>query len=251
MVVLAEAAERIGRGAFVEPLSINAPIELSRTVAAFNLMQERLSRFLTDRLAMLAAISHDPRTPITVARLRAEMLDDEAVREALVESLDAMKLITESPLSLAKDEWSAEESRAVDLPSLVDAVPDDLRAAGHPVDVVSAPSFVYRCKPTLRKRAFADLMSNAAKFGQRAVVSIEQAGTDVRIRIADDGPGLPAYQIDKVFAPFVRGEPSRNEQSDGIGLGLPIARSIVKARGGEIRLQSLQRGLRAEVVLPR
>ena len=120
-------------------LAIDGPVEVSRTVEAFNLMQERLSRFLADRLAMLAAISHDLRTPITVARLRAEMVDDEDVREALVKSLDEMKLITESTLSFAKDEWGAEESRPVDLPSLVDAVADDLRAAGHAVDVVASP----------------------------------------------------------------------------------------------------------------
>ncbi|MDB5595891.1 MAG: two component system sensor histidine kinase [Hyphomicrobiales bacterium] len=251
MVVLAQAAERIGRGASVEPLTIDGPIEVSRTVDAFNLMQDRLSRFLADRLAMLAAISHDLRTPITVARLRAETVEDEEVREAFVRSLDEMKVITESTLSFARDEWAPEESRPVDLPSLVDAIADDLRTAGHTVDVIASPSFFYRCKPAMLKRALANLMANAAKFGQRAVVSFEDADTDVRIRIDDDGPGLRADQLDRVFEPFARGEPSRNEQTGGIGLGLPIARSIVKAHGGDIRLTSLQRGLRAEVFLPR
>jgi signal transduction histidine kinase len=251
LTALAEAADRVGCGESVELLSVRGPYEITRTVTAFNVMQQRLSRFMNDRLMMLAAISHDLRTPMTAARLRAEMIDDIEVRDAIVRSLTEMQYITESTLSFARDETLSEEPRAIDLASLVEAVADDLAATGQHITIAGHDHLHYRCRPALMRRALSNLMSNATKYGKRACVALHLTEEHVRIMIDDEGPGLPQDQLEKVFDPFVRIEPSRNSATGGLGLGLSIARTIIRAQGGDVRLSNLARGLRAEIILPR
>jgi signal transduction histidine kinase len=251
LTALAEAADRVGRGEAVEPLAATGPHEVARTVKAFNVMQHRLSRFVSDRLAMLAAISHDLRTPMTAARLRAEMIDDPEVKDAIVRSLTEMQYITETTLSFARDETSSEEPRMIDLTSLVEAVADDLAATGQNITITGHDHLHYRCRPALLRRALINLMSNAAKYGQRAQVALLLTQEHARIMIDDEGPGLPQDQLERVFEPFVRIEQSRSSETGGIGLGLSIARTIVRAHGGEVTLSNLAGGLRAEIMLPR
>jgi signal transduction histidine kinase len=251
LTALAEAADRIGRGEAVEPLAVTGPSEVARTVNAFNVMQQRISRFVSDRLATLAAISHDLRTPITAARIRAEMIEDAEVRDAIVRSLTEMQYITETTLSFARDETATEEPRTIDLASLVEAVADDLTAAGQDVAVAGHDQVQYRCRPILLRRALANLMSNAAKYGKRAQVALHVTREHARITVDDEGPGLPPDQLEKVFEPFVRIDRSRNSRTGGIGLGLSIARTVIRAHGGEVTLKNLAGGLRAEVTLPR
>ncbi|MBV8916975.1 ATP-binding protein [Bradyrhizobium sp.] len=248
---LADAADRLGRGEAVELSLLSGPSEVVRTLNAFNIMQQRLSRFLADRLTMVAAISHDLRTPITAARLRAEMIEDAEVREAIVRSLTDMQHITEATLSFARDETLSEEPRTIDLNSLLEAVADDLTAVGCDVSVAADGHLPYRCRPALLRRALTNLMSNAAKYGNCARVALELTGEHARITIDDEGPGLPSDQLQKVFEPFVRLDPSRSNETGGIGLGLSIARSVVRAHGGEVTLMNMSCGLRAQVVLPR
>jgi len=251
LTTLAEAADRVGRGETVELLSVRGPYEVTHTVTAFNVMQRRLSRFMSDRLMMLAAISHDLRTPMTAARLRAEMIEDVEVRDAIVRSLTEMQHITESTLLFARDETLSEESRAIDLASLVEAVADDLAATGQHITIAGHDHLHYCCRPALMRRALSNLMSNATKYGKRACVALQLTEEHVRIRIDDEGPGLPQDQLEKVFEPFVRIEPSRNSETGGLGLGLSIARTIIRAHGGDVRLSNLASGLRAEIILPR
>jgi signal transduction histidine kinase len=251
LTALAEAADRVGRGEAVEPLTVTGPYEVARTVKAFNVMQRRLSRFVGDRLAMLAAISHDLRTPMTAARLRAEMIDDPEVKEAIVRSLTEMQYITETTLSFARDETASEEPRMIDLASLVEAVADDLAAMGQNITIADHDHLHYRCRPALMRRALTNLMSNATKYGKRARVALHLTKENARIMIDDEGPGLPQDQLEKVFDPFVRIEQSRSKETGGLGLGLSIARTIIRAHGGDVRLDNLGTGLRAEIVLPR
>jgi signal transduction histidine kinase len=251
LTALAEAAGRVGRGESVEPLAVTGPSEVARTVNAFNVMQQRLSRFVSDRLAMVAAISHDLRTPITAARIRAEMIDDGEVRDAIVRSLVQMQYITETTLSFARDETASEEPRTIDLVSLVEAVADDLTATGQDVAVAGHDQVHYRCRPVLLRRALTNLMSNAAKYGKRAQVALCVTREHARITVDDEGPGLPPDQLEKVFEPFVRLDPSRNSETEGLGLGLSIARTVIRAHGGEVTLMNVAGGLRAEVTLPR
>jgi signal transduction histidine kinase len=251
LTALAEAADRVGRGELVEPLAVTGPYEIVRTVKAFNVMQQRLSRFVNDRLSMLAAISHDLRTPMTAARLRAEMIDDAEVKDAIVRSLTQMQYITETTLSFARDETVSEEPRAIDLASLVEAVADDLEATGQAITITGHDHVPYRCRPALLRRAMTNLMSNAVKYGERAQVTLHLTAEHARIMIDDEGPGLPEDQLERVFEPFVRADQSRSSATGGIGLGLSIARTIIRAHGGEVTLKNLPGGLRAEVVLPR
>jgi signal transduction histidine kinase len=251
LTALAEAADRVGRGEVIEPLTVTGPYEVARTVKAFNVMQYRLSRFVGDRLAMLAAISHDLRTPMTAARLRAEMIDDPEVKEAIVRSLTEMQYITETTLSFARDETASEEPRMIDLASLIEAVADDLAATGQNIAITGNDHLHYRCRPALMRRALSNLIGNATKYGKQAHVALYLTEEHARIVIDDQGPGLPHDQLEKVFEPFVRVEQSRSSETGGLGLGLSIARTIVRAHGGDVRLSNLTVGLRAEIILPR
>ena len=251
LTALADAAARVGRGDTVELLAVSGPSEVSRTVNAFNIMQRRLSLFLKERLTMLAAISHDLRTPITAARLRAEMIEDPEIRDAIVRSLTDMQHITEATLCFARDETTSEEPRLVDLESLVEAVAEDLRAIGCDITVTPREPLPYRCRAALLRRALSNLMSNAAKYGKRAEVTLHHTREFARITIDDEGPGLPEPELEKVFEPFARLDRSRSNETGGVGLGLSIARSAIRAHGGDVSLTNLAQGLRAEVVLPR
>ena len=251
LTALADAADRVGRGESVELLTVRGPYEVERTVTAFNVMQQRLSHFMNDRLAMLAAISHDLRTPMTAARLRAEMIDDTEVRDAIVRSMTEMQSIIESTLSFARDETSSEEPHVIDLTSLIEAIADDLASIAGQITVGGYDHVPYRCRPALLRRALTNLISNAVKYGKRAKITVHLTNGNAHIVIDDEGPGLPQDQLERVFEPFVRIEQTRSRETGSVGLGLSIARTIIRAHGGEVTLQNLPDGLRAEVVLPR
>lgn len=249
---LAGAAERFGRGEVVAPLAEHGPSDVRQTVIAFNAMQDRLKRFVDDRTRMLAAISHDLRTPITSLRLRAEMVDDAETREAMMRTLADMQTMVEATLSFAKDEATAEATRTVDLAALLDSVCDDLAALGK--DVIFSESdekLAIACRPTALGRALRNLIENAVNYGGCARVAVRRAGDAVIVEIDDDGLGIAEADQARVFEPFIRLETSRSKQTGGIGLGLSIARTIIHAHGGEIALANRpEGGLRATVQLP-
>ena len=220
---LAIRADSLGRGTPEPPLPEDGPDEVRRVTVAFNRMQERLGRFVSDRTRMLAAIGHDLRTPITSLRLRAELLDDDDNKTKMMATLEEMQRMIEATLAFAKDEAGAD-----------------------------APRLAYPCRPVALRRAVSNLVANAVQYGERARVSLEDGAHGPVIAVEDDGPGIPAGRIEDVFQPFVRLESSRSRNTGGVGLGLSIARSIVLAHGGELHLANRQGGgLRAEIRLPR
>jgi len=252
---LAGAAERFGRGEAIAPLREHGPSDVRQTVAAFNAMQDRLKRFVDDRTRMLAAISHDLRTPITSLRLRAELVDDGETREAMLRTLADMQTMVEATLSFAKDQATAEATRTTDLAALLDSVCDDLSAIGKDVTFEEdGEKLAIACRPTSLSRALRNLIENAVAYGHRARVSVRREGDSAIVQIDDDGPGIADADRARVFEPFVRLESSRSRQTGGIGLGLSIARTIVHAHGGEIdlsnRAETESNGLRASVRLP-
>jgi signal transduction histidine kinase len=248
---LTEVAERVGRGESITPMSEVGPIDIRQTIQAFNRMYERLQRFVQDRTRMLAAISHDLRSPITSLRLQVELMKDQEARGKMVETLEDMQRMTEATLAFARDEASTEVSRSVDLSALIDSLCQDLTDMGMDVKFESAKKTPYTCRPTSLKRAIRNLIENAVSYGGRAGVRLQQDETEFQIFIQDNGPGIPEQDFERVFQPFVRLEESRNKQTGGIGLGMAIARSIVRKHGGDITLANTPgSGLTVTIHLP-
>jgi len=249
---LAHAADQVGRGEAVERLAENGPDEIRRSMRAFNRMHERLDRFVRDRTAMLAAISHDLRTPITSLRLRAEFVEDEEARAKIIDTLDEMQEMTEATLAFVREDASPEDTRTVDIAALVDSVVADLAELGHQVTFADAQRTLLACRPTALRRALRNLIENAATHGHSATAALEDGPGEVRITVDDRGPGIAEADMERVFEPFIRLDPSRTGKAGGMGLGLAIARSIVRNHGGDISLENRSSGgLRAVVHLPR
>lgn len=252
MAALAQAAERAGRGEAIEPLPEVGPIDMRQTSAAFNNMHARLQRFVQDRTRMLAAMSHDLRTPITTLRLRAEFIEDEEIKSKILETLDDMQRMTEATLAFVREEAAVEPTRVVDLTALIESITGDLVDLGHDVAFLPRERVVYACRPSSIKRALSNLMENAIRYGGKASVELTETDDMLVITIDDAGPGIPEGQIERMFEPFVRLDSSRNEETGGIGLGLAIARSIIRSHGGEILLVNRgEAGLRAMINLPK
>jgi len=247
---LTRAAETLGRGEAVTPLRPCGTDDIRRTAEAFNLMQERLHRFVTDRTNMLGAIGHDLRTPLTTLRLRAELVDDPDLQERMLETIGEMEAMTEAALSLARQENTVEETRTIDLSALVESVCEDLADLGQDVRFISSGRINYRCRPDGLRRTIRNLVENAVRYAGHAEVRLTNTGSAVEIVVDDHGPGIPLDKAEEVFAPFYRLEESRSRETGGIGLGLSIARAIARQHGGDIILSSSNPGLRATVVLP-
>lgn len=250
---LADAADRLGRGEAIGALPETGPNEARRSARAFNEMRERLDRFVRDRTQMLAAISHDLRTPITSLRLRAELVEDEEARDKLIETIEEMQNMTEATLAFVRADQAEEETRQVDLAALVDSLASDLVEIGFDVTVSEAARPVVRVRTVALRRAIRNIIENAVRYGARARVSLETGAVpgEVRILVDDDGPGMAPGDIERVFEPFVRGEGSRSRETGGIGLGLAIARSIFRSHGGDVALVNREGGgMRAVLTLP-
>lgn len=248
---LATAANDLGRGVDVDPLPEAGPEEVRAATRSFNEMQERLTRFVSDRTRMLAAISHDLRTPITSLRIRAEFIEDDEDRERMIATLDEMRAMVEETLSFTRDDSQKEEVRKVDLGGLIESLADDLRDQGQKVEVDDHARVVLECRPTALKRAFQNLICNAVRYGEEARVRVTTHAAFVEVVVQDKGPGIPKEKLQEVFEPFVRLEESRNEETGGIGLGLAITRSIIHGQGGTIDLENApEGGLKAIVRLP-
>ena len=249
---LANAAGRLGRGEAVQDLPEAGPVETRETVRAFNLMRARLDRYVRDRTAMLAAVSHDLRTPITNLRLHAEFVEDAATRSKILAALEEMQHMTEDALAFIREDMRSEETRTVDLHALLDSVAADLGELGHDIAVAETERILVACRPAALRRALRNLLENAAAYGGRAAAHIERTGEEILVVVEDEGPGIPEAELERVFEPFVRLETSRSRETGGSGLGLAIARGIVRGHGGDIRLENrAEGGLRTTVALPR
>lgn len=251
LAAFAQAADRLGRDVQAPPLSERGPREVRRSIAAFNEMQSRIRRFVDDRTRMLAAISHDLRSPITRLRLRAELLTEKEASERMLDDLSEMEAMVTSTLDFARGESEVELSQAIDLAATLQAVCDNACDIGLPAEFDWHGRLVCTCRPLAMKRALTNLIENAARYGVLAKVHVRHEGRDIVVTIDDEGPGIPENELDKVFTPFYRLEGSRNRKTGGIGLGLTVARTIIRAHGGDILLQNCtEGGLRAVVILP-
>lgn len=251
LAAFARAADRLGRDVNASPLPPGGPREVRAAVDAFNDMQGRIRRFVEDRTRMLAAISHDLRSPITRLRLRTEMLPEGDARAKMLADLDEMQAMVSSTLEFARGEANDEPVQTIDLAATLEAICDNTSDMGLAADYHWTGRLVCSCRPHALKRALANLVENGARYGNAVHVQATHQGQDIRILIEDEGPGIPEDHQEKVFTPFFRLEQSRNRKTGGIGLGMTVARTIIRSHGGDITLRNKpEGGLSVEVVLP-
>ncbi|MFN3461200.1 MAG: ATP-binding protein [Oceanibaculum sp.] len=249
---LAAAAEKLGRDRELRLVGdFNAP-ELRTIGNAFNAMQRRLKQFVDDRLQMIAAISHDLRTPLTRLRLFAEYVRDQDQRRQMLSDINEMEAMVSATLTYASNQLKDEPRSAVDLASLLISLCDTAADAGCRV-VYDGPDHArLTCRPVAVRRAFANLIDNGCKFGSHVWVTLRDGPDGIAITVADDGPGIPAALREEAFRPFARLETSRNRETGGTGLGLAIASDVILAHGGAIQLgDTAAGGLLVTVTLPK
>jgi signal transduction histidine kinase len=249
---LAKAADAVGRGTAVQPLQERGARELKRATRAFNAMQERLNRYLDSRTRVLAAMSHDLRTPITRLRLRVESIEDEALRARCVEDLDEMTRMVRGALSLFRGLNDDEAAVAVEINALLEELQRRYGEINANVAIEGRAAAPFSGKPLALKRCLGNLVDNALQYAGNAAIDVADSTDELTIRVLDDGPGIPEAEIDRVFEPFYRLESSRNRATGGTGLGLSIARDVAQAHGGSLTLTNRSSGgLEAKLVLPR
>jgi signal transduction histidine kinase len=247
----AAAARNLGADASAPPLAEAGPSEVREAARAFNGMRERIRRFVEDRTRMVAAISHDLRTPITRLRLRAELMEDGPARAKMLADLDEMERMVSATLAFARDDAGPKERAPVDLAALLRGLVADGEARGLKAAYAGPPARVVTGDALALKRAFANLLENAWRYGGAARVALGGADGRAEVTIDDDGPGIPEAERDNVFRPFYRLEGSRSRETGGAGLGLALARSAILAHGGAIALADRpEGGLRVSVTLP-
>jgi len=246
------AAEALGRDIHRPPIPEAGPLEIEETARAFNTMQRRIQSFVEDRARILAAVSHDLKTPLTRLRLRTDLLDDEQLRNKLQADLADMESMVGATLDFMRGTESRESSRKLDLMALLETIQEDARDAGWDVSLQGKVRQPIQARPSALKRCIANLVENAARYAGGAQVTVSDDGSRVRIAVQDRGPGVPEELLEKVFDPFFRLDSSRARHTGGTGLGLGIARNIARAHGGDLVLHNRAGGgLSAELTLPR
>lgn len=248
---LARAADELGVDLNRPPLPERGPLEVRAAAAAFNNMQARLRDYIYERTRILTAVSHDLRTPITRLRLRAELLTDEELKAKLVRDLQEMENMTNATLSFLRGFEDREALQSVDLMALLESLETDFRDMGYDVSLHGHVGRPVLLRPRALRRLLDNLVTNAVRYGKKAMIGAEDLGQSIVIRVRDAGPGIPADQLEKVFEPYYRLDTARSQESGGTGLGLSIARNIADLHGGKLILQNHPTGgLEAVLTLP-
>jgi signal transduction histidine kinase len=247
----ARAAETLGRDPSGPVMALSGPAEIGMAARAFNDMKARLKRYIDDRTAMVGAISHDLRTPLARIRFKLEAAP-EGVRNAVLADVEQMEQMIASVLAFIRDASAGRPRERLDLLSLVECVVDDAAQTGQDVTLEEGSTPVTVEADALGlQRLLGNLVDNAVKYGSRARIRVSEGEDEALVEISDDGPGLAAVDLERVFQPFYRAEAARTLDGGGVGLGLAVARSIARAHGGDVILVSGEFGLTARVRLPR
>jgi signal transduction histidine kinase len=248
---LAAAVRQFGINPRAPPIPETGPRELRQVVRTFNAMQGQIQKFVAYRTMMLAAISHDLRTPLTRMRLRGEFIEDREQQERLFRDVDEMQTMVDGALAFFRDDAVAEATTTFDLPHVLLTIANDY--ADQKIDIgYSGPAHaVYRGRPFALKRAFANLVENAVKYGTLPQIELTCNDRTFVVVVRDSGPGIPQEALESVFRPYYRLDKSRNRNTGGVGLGLTVVQAIVHGHGGEIALSNrCGGGLEARVTLP-
>lgn len=230
-------------GGTPSPVAIHGPREVSRTMAAFNAMQDRVAALLEERTRMLSALGHDLRTPMARLRLRAHLVEDEEIRLPALDDLDEIGSLTERALDLARGA-APETPEPTELGRLLVEVSDGLTAAGMPtvVEMPLEPHTIVEVRSGALRRAIANLGENASRYGGGGTLSLERSAEAIRLVVRDRGPGIPAARLEDVRAPFVRLDRSRARHTGGAGLGLALAEAAARDHGGRLVLRNRDGG---------
>ena len=248
----AKAAESFSLNGAAAPLPERGPEEIRSVAKALNRMRERITALIDDRTRMLAAISHDLRTPITRMRLRSEFIEDEAHRRRMMSDLDQMRSMLESVLSFLRNDRKLEAMTLTDIATTLQLVADQFADVGHKVTYDGPEHAMATVRPDDLSRSVTNLVENSVRYGAIATIRLKPSPDIVTIEVEDDGPGISDARKEVMLEPFVRGDDARNmDEAAGFGLGLSIARTIVLAHGGKFSLLDRQpRGLIVCIQLP-
>ena len=250
LTAFARAAEQLGRDPAAIVLDLDGPAEIGRAAHAFNLMQSRLKSFVDDRTAMVGAISHDLRTPLTRLRFRMEDVADDAVREGMIEEVAEMEAMITSVLAYIRDASTPGARERVDLRSILSDVVADATLVGGRVELEMSEASPVDVDALCMRRLLGNLIENAIKYGEKARVRLIVDEGNVVTDVYDSGPGIPEGEIERVFEPFYRAANAVSSNTKGSGLGLAVCRSIARAHGGDVRLLQTSDGFKAELRLP-
>jgi signal transduction histidine kinase len=249
----ARAAESFAPDGEIALVPDQGPFEIRAAAQALNRMQERIKDLVDERSRMLAAVSHDLRTPITRLRLRCEFIDDKSLRKLALDDLAHMNSMVESVLSFLRDGRSREKAVMLDLAVSLKTICDQFADMGHEIAYHGPHRIIVKGRHDELYRAFTNLVDNAVHHGGKTAVRVTATPTAIIVSIEDDGPGIIGDSKEDMFKPFVRGDVARNTNSkNGYGLGLSMARLVIEAHGGKLQLLDRQpSGLIARVELPR
>ncbi|UGY15426.1 ATP-binding protein [Bradyrhizobium septentrionale] len=249
---VASAATSFGRSPRApEALRRRGPLEIAQVADALNDMRTRIRALLDDRTRMLAAISHDLRTPLTRLRLRAERVGEDTLRPAMLGDIAKITRMINETLEYLRDDARSEAVSHIDLPSFLQTICSEFADLGHAVSYAGPARLPYACRPRALSRAVTNVVENAVKHGSTVAVALRPTDSNhIEIEVVDDGPGIPPALRDKVFEPFFKADSARQD-SGGFGLGLSIAQDIAKRHGGSIELKPWEPvGLRVSMLLP-
>ncbi len=249
---IASAARSFGHSSAEEDaLDTNGPREIAQVAEALNDMRKRVRTLVNERTQMLAAISHDLRTPLTRLRLRTERLSDANLSESMLRDIATINDMLGETLAYLREGGRSEPVQLVDLPSMLQTICAEFTDVGFDVSYEGPDRLVFVCRPDALTRAVTNIVDNATKHGTAATVALRVAeDMKVRIEISDDGPGIPEPLRRKVFEPFFKGDSARSSSGRGFGLGLSIARDIVRRHDGEIDLlDNVPSGLKVRLTM--
>jgi signal transduction histidine kinase len=256
VATLARAAEALGRDVNAPPLPEDGPSEIATAAIAFNTMALRIRRFVRDRTFMLTAIGHDLRTPITRLRLRAEFMEEGELRRKMLADMDELEAMVSATLAFGRDVTADEPVTSIDLAELARTILDEAADArpdlGEAIAYHGPPHLPVNARPVALKRALTNLVMNALNYAGGVEMTLREPEKGMATLLVEDrGPGIPLAELDRVFQPFHRIETSRNKETGGMGLGLPIARNILRAHGGDVTLANRPGGgARLTVTIP-
>ena len=248
LVRLAKAAERFGKGDYVNNFRSSGSLEIRKASFEFDRMAKRINRHLNQRAEMLSGISHDLRTPLTRLKLQLAMLNQKDLSKEMSKDIDEMEKMLNDYLQFAKNQ-AQENTSKIDLTLLFNSIKNQF--ASEKLTIYSKEKIELEVRPSALKRSFVNIIQNGLTYGNNVIVNIQKGNNRALITIEDDGPGIPEDQYKNVFKPFFRLDKSRSLNQSGVGLGLALVEDIINAHGGAIQLgKSKDGGLQVRVTLP-